>query len=147
MNHLYNIFIKLIDKLILPLLGLFNSKIRRFQTNRLSLIKKINDEVLDKNNNIWFHVASLGEYEIAVPLIRAIKKKYKKKIILTFFSESGFKLKNRITEIDNTYYLPLDTKTNAKRFLDSIPNSSFIIFVLYIFFLVGDQTMVVSSTN
>ena len=128
MNHLYNIFIKLIDKIILPLLGLFNSKIRRFQTNRLSLIKKINDEVLEKNNNIWFHVASLGEYEIAVPLIRSIKKKYKKKIILTFFSESGFKLKNRITEIDNTYYIPLDTKSNAKRFLDSI-NPQLVIFI------------------
>jgi len=127
-NHLYNIFIKLIDKIILPLLGLFNSKIRRFQTNRLSLIKKINDEVLEKNNNIWFHVASLGEYEIAVPLIRSIKKKYKKKIILTFFSESGFKLKNRITEIDNTYYIPLDTKSNAKRFLDSI-NPQLAIFI------------------
>jgi len=127
-NHLYNIFIKLIDNLILPILGLFNSKIRRFKTNRLSLIKKINKEVLDKNNNIWFHVASLGEYEIAVPLIRAIKKKYKKKIILTFFSESGFKLKKRITEIDNTYYLPLDTKSNAKRFLDAI-NPQLVIFI------------------
>ena len=128
MNHLYNIFIKLIDKLILPILGLFNPKIKRFRTNRLSLIEKIKNEVSDRNNNIWFHVASLGEYEIAVPLIRLIKEKYKSKIILTFFSESGFKLKNRIKEIDYTYYIPLDTKSNAKKFLDII-NPEIVIFV------------------
>ena len=128
MNHLYNIFIKLIDKLILPILGLFNPKIKRFRTNRLSLIEKIKNEVSDKNNIIWFHVASLGEYEIAVPLIRLIKEKYKSKIVLTFFSESGFKLKNRIKEIDYTYYLPLDTKSNAKKFLDII-NPEIVIFV------------------
>ena len=72
MNHLYNIFIKLIDKLILPILGLFDPKIKRFRTNRLSLIEKIKNEVSDRNNNIWFHVASLGEYEIGVPVIRLI---------------------------------------------------------------------------
>ena len=128
MNHLYNIFIKLIDKLILPILGLFKPKIKRFRTNRLSLIEKIKNEVSDKNNIIWFHVASLGEYEIAVPVIRLIKEKYESKIILTFFSESGFKLKNRIKEINHTYYLPLDTKSNAKKFLDII-NPELVIFV------------------
>jgi len=127
-NHLYNIFIKLIDKLILPIMGLFNLKIKRFKTNRLSLIEKIKNEVSDGNYNIWFHVASLGEYEIAVPLIRLIKEKYKSKIILTFFSESGFKLKNRIKEIDYTFYLPLDTKSNAKKFLDII-NPELVVFV------------------
>ena len=128
MNHLYNIFIKLIDKLILPILALFNPKIKRFITNRLLLIEKIKNEVSDINNIIWFHVASLGEYELAVPVIRLIKEKYESKIILTFFSESGFKLKNRIKEIDYTYYLPLDTKSNAKKFLDII-NPELVIFV------------------
>lgn len=128
MNHLYNIFIKLIDKIILPILGLFNTKIKRFRKNRLSLIEKIKNEVSHENNFIWFHVASLGEYEIAVPLIRLIKEKYESKVILTFFSESGFKLKNRIKEIDYTYYLPLDTKSNAKKFLDII-NPELVIFV------------------
>jgi len=127
-NHLYNIFIKLIDKIILPILGLFNTKIKRFRKNRLSLIEKIKNEVSHENNFIWFHVASLGEYEIAVPLIRLIKEKYESKVILTFFSESGFKLKNRIKEIDYTYYLPLDTKSNAKKFLDII-NPELVIFV------------------
>ncbi len=120
MNHLYNIIVELVDKLILPILSLFSKKINRFRINRIDLIEKIKNELIDKNENIWFHAASLGEYEIAVPIIKEIKEKYKCNIILTFFSDSGFKLKKRIKEIDNTFYLPLDTKTNTKRFIDLI---------------------------
>ena len=120
MNHLYNIIIELVDKLILPIFSLFNKKINRFRINRIDLIEKIKNELIDKNENIWFHAASLGEYEIAVPIIKEIKKKYECNIVLTFFSESGFKLKKRIKEIDNTFYLPLDTKSNTKKFIDLI---------------------------
>ena len=120
MNHLYNIIIELVDKLILPILSLFSNRIYHFRINRIDLIEKIKKELIDKNENIWFHAASLGEYEIAVPIIKGIKEKYKCNIILTFFSESGFKLKKRIKEIDNTFYLPLDTKSNTKRFIDLI---------------------------
>ena len=119
-NHLYNIIIELVDKLLLPIFSLFSKKVNRFRINRIDLIEKIKNEVIHKNDNIWFHAASLGEYEIAVPIIKEIKNKYKCSIILTFFSESGFKLKKRIKEIDNTFYLPLDTKSNTKRFLDII---------------------------
>ena len=79
-------------------------------------------------NNIWFHAASLGEYELAVPLILELKKKENCKIILTFFSESGFKLKNRIKEVDQYLYLPIDTKSNAKKFIEKI-NPSISIFI------------------
>ena len=120
MNHLYNIIIELVDKLILPIFSLFSKKINRFRINRIDLIERIKNELINKNENIWFHTASLGEYEIAVPIIKEIKKKYKCNIILTFFSESGFKLNKRIKEIDNTFYLPLDTKSNTKRFIDLI---------------------------
>jgi len=119
-NHLYNIIIELVDKLILPIFSLFSKKINRFRINRIDLIEKIKNELIDKNENIWFHAASLGEYEIAVPIIKEIKKKYECNIVLTFFSESGFKLKKRIKEIDNIFYLPLDTKKNTKRFIDLI---------------------------
>ena len=128
MNHLYNIIIELVDKLLLPIFSLFSKKINRFRINRIDLIEKIRNELIDKNENIWFHASSLGEYEIAVPIIKEIKKKYKCSIILTFFSESGFKLKKRIKEIDNTFYLPLDTKSNSKRFLD-ILNPKISIFI------------------
>ena len=57
---------------------------------------------------------------MAVPLIKRIKEKHSFTIILTFFSESGFQVKNRIKEVDHTFYLPLDTKENAKNFIDII---------------------------
>ncbi len=120
MNHLYNIFFKLIDKIVLPLLGIFSDKIKRFKSNRVSLINTIENEIKVKGNEVWFHAASLGEYEIAVPLIKKIKEKYSSTIILTFFSESGFQVKNRIKEIDYTFYLPLDTTENAKNFITII---------------------------
>ena len=120
MNHLYNIFIKLIDKIVLPLLGIFSDKIKRFKSNRVSLIDTIENEIKVKGNEVWFHAASLGEYEMAVPLIKKIKEKYSSTIILTFFSESGFQVKKRIKEIDYTFYLPLDTTENAKNFITII---------------------------
>ena len=120
MNHLYNIIIELVDKLILPIFSFFSKKINRFRINRIDLIEKIKNELTNKKENIWVHAPSLGEYEIAVPIIKEIKKKYECNIVLTFFSESGFKLKKRIKEIDNTFYLPLDTKKNTKRFIDLI---------------------------
>ena len=101
-------------------MGVFNTKINRFQSNRKLLLDKIKNEVKMKKNTVWIHAASLGEYELAIPLIKKIKEKYSNTIILTFFSESGFKLKSRIKEIDHTFYLPIDTKSNAKRFLEII---------------------------
>ncbi len=127
-NHLYNIFIILTDKVFIQIFSIFNNRINNFRKNRVSLLDKIKNEVKDNQNNIWFHAASLGEYEIAVPLIRKIKKKYRCKIILTFFSESGFKLESRIKEIDQTFYLPLDTKENAQQFLEIVkPKMTFFI--------------------
>ena len=70
---------------------------------------------IDRKKNIWVHVASLGEYELAIPLIKEIKKTFDNEIILTFFSESGFKLKDRIDEISKTYFLPIDSSGNAKK--------------------------------
>ena len=52
MNHLYNIIVELVDKLILPILSLFSKKINRFRTNRIDLIEKIKNELTDKNENI-----------------------------------------------------------------------------------------------
>ena len=126
--HLYNIFVKLIDEVFLQIFSIFNNRINNFRKNRISLLNKIKNELKDYRNNVWFHAASLGEYEIAVPLIRKIKKKYNCKIILTFFSESGFKLESRIGEIDKTFYFPIDTKENAQKFLDTVkPKMTFFI--------------------
>jgi len=127
MNILYSLFLNFVQ-LILPIIGLFNPKVKRFIINRKKIFHEVDYKFQSSKNNIWFHAASLGEYELAVPLILEIKKKKNCKIILTFFSESGFKLKNRIKEVDQYLYLPIDTKSNAIKFIEKI-NPSISIFI------------------
>ncbi len=119
MNLLYGIFINL-TILFLPVISVFDKKIKRFLKNRKYIFKNISNQINSNNNHIWIHAASLGEYELAVPLIKKLKEKYDYKIVLTFFSESGFKLKDRTSEIDYTFYLPIDTRRNAKKFVKLI---------------------------
>ena len=74
MNILYSLFLNFIQ-LILPIVGLFNPKVRRFIINRKKIFHEVDYKFQSSKNNIWFHAASLGEYELAVPLILEIKKK------------------------------------------------------------------------
>ncbi len=71
---------------------------------------------------LWFHVASMGEYEQAVPVMEACRKRFpEKRIVLSFFSPSGYEhLKGKQTTADHVVYLPLDTPANARRFLDCV---------------------------
>ena len=119
MNLLYGIFINL-TILFLPVISVFDKKIKRFLKNRKYIFKNISNQINSNKYLIWIHAASLGEYELAVPLIKKLKEKYDYKIVLTFFSESGFKLKDRTSEIDYTFYLPIDTRRNAKKFVKLI---------------------------
>ena len=115
MNILYNILIEFIDKILLPILSILSNRISRFLKVRENLFQEIDKEIDRKKKYIWIHAASLGEYELAIPLIKEIKKTFDNEIILTFFSESGFKLKDRIDEISKTYFLPIDSSGNAKK--------------------------------
>ena len=128
MNILYNILIEFIDKILLPILSIFSRKISRFLKVRENLFQEIDKDIDRKKKYIWFHAASLGEYELAIPLIKEIKKTFDNEIILTFFSESGFKLKERINEISKTYFLPIDSNKNAKKLI-KILNPRFAIFI------------------
>ena len=87
------------------------------------------EQKLDKNieNTIWFHVASLGEYEQARPVMEAIKIKYPNhKIVCTFFSPSGYDVLKNDKASDYIFYLPLDSKSNAKKLIKLIkPNMAF----------------------
>ena len=128
MNIAYNILIEIFKNILLPIMSIFSDKIKSFLLVRVNLLEKISREIDDTKKYIWIHAASLGEYELAIPLIKEIKKNFDEKIILTFFSESGFKLKKRIKEISYTYYLPIDTQYNAKEFIRIInPNISIFI--------------------
>ena len=128
MNILYNILIEFIDKILLPILSIFSRKISRFLKVRENLFQEIDKDIDRKKKYIWFHAASLGEYELAIPLIKEVKKTFDNEIILTFFSESGFKLKERINEVSKTYFLPIDSNKNAKKLVE-ILNPRFAIFI------------------
>ena len=128
MNILYNIFIEFVDKIFLPILSIFSKKISRFIVVRKDLLQEIDKDLDRKKKYIWLHAASLGEYELAIPLIKEIKKTFDNEIILTFFSESGFKLKDRIHQISKTYFLPLDSKDNVKK-LVKVFNPRFAVFI------------------
>ena len=128
MNIFYNILIEFIDKVLLPILSIFSKKISRFLKVRENLFQEIDKDIDRKKKYIWMHAASLGEYELAIPLIKEIKKTFENEIILTFFSESGLKLKDRIHEISRTYFLPLDSSKNAKK-LVKVFNPRFAVFI------------------
>ena len=71
--------------------------------------------------SIWFHCASLGEFEQGVPIIKAVKKKFPDhQIVVSFFSPSGYENKKNTTLADVVVYLPMDTISNAKRFIQAI---------------------------
>ena len=128
MNILYNIFIEFVDKIFLPILSIFSKKISRFIVVRKDLLQEIDKDLDRKKKYIWLHAASLGEYELAIPLIKEIKKTFDNEIILTFFSESGFKLKERIHQVSKTYFLPLDSKDNVKKIV-KVFNPRFAVFI------------------
>ena len=128
MNIFYNILIEFIDKILLPILSIFSKRISRFLKVRENLFQEIDKDIDRKKKYIWIHAASLGEYELAIPLIKEIKKTFDNEIILTFFSESGFKLKDRGHEISKTYFLPIDSNENAKK-LVKVFNPRFAIFI------------------
>ncbi len=82
---------------------------RKETFQKLSSIKK-------EDQTVWFHVASLGEFEQGKPIIEGYKIKHPThKILLTFFSPSGYEIRKNYDEVDFIFYLPADTKKNAKK--------------------------------
>jgi 3-deoxy-D-manno-octulosonic-acid transferase len=112
----------------------FNPKARQFVSGRRGQFAKL--KALFKNGThrwVWVHCASLGEFEQGRPIIEAIKHKFPDvKILLTFFSPSGYENKKDYKGADAIFYLPWDTPTNAKKFVD-IVNPTLTIFVKYEF--------------
>lgn len=130
MKFLYN-FLIFIASPILHVIALFNRKIKFFVKGRKETFSKIS--TLKNEQTIWFHVASLGEFEQARPIIEDIKKEYKQyKILVTFFSPSGYEIRKNYNLADVICYLPLDSKSNAKKFVE-IVNPNMAIFIKYEF--------------
>jgi 3-deoxy-D-manno-octulosonic-acid transferase len=94
--------------------GLFNDKIAKWNIARESHLAECDSKINQRDLNrrlIWFHVSSLGEYELAMPLIELVKTKTNYQILLTFFSPSGYNVIARMSNVDYIKYLPLDTKS------------------------------------
>lgn len=106
---------------MLPITGLFSDKMKLFVEGRKHVYKTLQENISPKDRVIWFHAASLGEYEQAVPIITRIKQFYSShKILVTFFSPSGYEVKKNNHLVDLVTYLPLDTPKKVRRFLDLV---------------------------
>ena len=132
-NHLlfiYNIGIYLVSfglKCITP----FNLKIKQGVKGRNNTFAILKKNISTQDKTLWFHCASLGEYEQGLPVFRALKTIYPShKIVLTFFSPSGYEIRKEKSIADVVVYLPLDTIQNANRFLDLV-HPELTIFVKY----------------
>ena len=130
MNLLYNITIQLAS-VVLKLLSLFNNKLKLGVDGRALTFNKL-DQFLNKGDKtLWFHCASLGEYEQGLPIFTELRKDYPNhKIVLSFFSPSGYEIRKNAPFADLVVYLPLDTKNNAKRFINLV-NPELTVFVKY----------------
>ena len=132
MNILYDLLIN-IFQLHLHVLKYFNKTVFNFLNKRKKIFKKLKSNISKNEKYIWIHVASLGEYEQGLPVFKKIKSLYKDhKIVLSFFSSSGYDLRKNNPISDLTVYLPIDTSYNAKRFIDLI-NPEIAVFVKYEF--------------
>ncbi len=134
MLFLYDILIHIVG-FFLKIIAKFNKKIQLFISGRKQSFELLLDTIQADDKTIWVHVASLGEYEQGLPVMEQLKLKFPEhKLVLTFFSPSGYEVRKNSTIADITIYLPWDTKRNAKKFIRLL-NPTFVIFVKYEFWI------------
>ena len=99
----------------------FNEKVRKMWRGERDAFRVLKEKVDPNAKYVWFHAASLGEFEQGRPLMEQLRKEHPEyKILLTFFSPSGYEVRKNYEGADIITYLPLDTITNARRFLRAI---------------------------
>jgi 3-deoxy-D-manno-octulosonic-acid transferase len=104
-----------------------------FIDGRKSVFKELADKIQTTDKTIWFHAASLGEYEQGLPVIETIKQQFPNhKIVVTFFSPSGYEVRKNNTVADVTIYLPVDSISNAKQFIKLV-HPEIVFFIKYEF--------------
>ena len=128
MHRIYNVLIKL-SGTVLKTAGKFSPKLKDFTEGRKGLFNQLRSKIDPEKGHIWIHAASLGEFEMAVPVLKLLKEKYPdRKTVVSFFSPSGYNNKKKHSLVDHFSYLPLDTPQNAKKFLEIIqPEMAFFI--------------------
>ncbi len=132
MQRIYNVLVKL-SGVVLKSAGKFSPKLKDFTEGRKDLFSKLEQNIDPDAEYIWIHAASLGEFEMAVPVLKMLKDKYpSSKTLVSFFSPSGYKNKKKHPLVDQFTYLPMDTKENAQRFLEII-RPKMVFFIKYDF--------------
>ena len=125
---MYQLFIYLY-LLGVAIYSLFNEKVRKMWRGERDAFRVLRQKVDPNARYVWFHAASLGEFEQGRPLMEQLKREHPEiKILLTFFSPSGYEVRKNYEGADIICYLPLDTIGNARRFLRIIrPEMAFFI--------------------
>lgn len=130
MKTLYNIAMGCY-RLGVALAAPWNTKAKLWRDGRKNLFDRMRESIDPSAPTIWVHVASLGEFEQGRPIIEKIKaERPEYKILLTFFSPSGYEIRKNYPGADYIFYLPLDTPSNAREFLD-IVKPQMAVFVKY----------------
>ncbi len=131
---LYNIGIILYTRCI-ALAACWYPKARLWSEGRVGLFERMAEVIKPEDRIVWVHSSSLGEFEQGRPVIEKIRARYPEyKILLTFFSPSGYEIRKNYSGADYIFYLPADTAKNARKFLD-IAHPEVAIFVKYEFWL------------
>lgn len=134
MIALYQLGVRLYG-LVLRIAALWNPKASEWVKGRSGLLERLEQLELNKKATVWMHCPSLGEFEQGRPIIEALRKRFPEhQFVVTFFSPSGYRAQKNYDGADHVLYLPLDTKKNARRFVQAL-QPEWAIFVKYDFWL------------
>lgn len=113
---MYNVFFQIYVWLF-RLVALFHKKAAKMIDGQRQAFRDLEEKLSPDDSCLWIHVASLGEFEQARPLIEALHRRYPQyKLLLTFYSPSGFEVRKDYDQVDVVCYLPFDTPCNVRRF-------------------------------
>lgn len=130
MSFLYNLLV-ILAGFCLRILAVFHPKMRLFTEGRRTVFDTLRSKISEQDKTIWFHAASLGEYEQGLPVMEKMKDRYPHhKIVLSFFSPSGYEVRKNNVVADVTVYLPLDTRSNAREFVGLV-HPDLVFFIKY----------------
>lgn len=126
--------------LLIHIYSIFNEKARFFVRGRKNWEEILAQKIDAKSKYIWFHCASLGEFEQGRPVIEELKLRFPEyKIVLTFFSPSGYEIRKNYPLADVVAYLPMDTKRNANNFLNIVkPEKAFFVKYEFWYFYISE---------
>ena len=131
---LYNISIVLYY-IVVAFVSLWDKKAKQWIVGRKDIFKRMAEVISPEDKVVWIHAASLGEFEQGRPVIEKIREQQPEyKILVTFYSPSGYEIRKNYAGADYIFYLPIDTPGNAKKFLE-VAHPEIAIIVKYEFWL------------